>query len=80
MSFRTIIDENRCKLEYSLNYLVCRKTDETIRVLVDEIKTLVINSLQVSITTSLISELIKRKVKIIFINDEHNPAGEIVPY
>ena len=65
MSFRTIIVENRCKLEYSLNYLVCRKTDETIRVLVDEIKTLVINSLQVSITTSLISELIKRKVKII---------------
>ncbi len=80
MSFRTIIVENRCKLEYSLNYLVCRKTDETIRVLVDEIKTLVINSLQVSITTSLISELIKRKVKILFIDDEHNPAGEIVPY
>ena len=80
MSFRTIVVESRCKLEYSLNYLVCRKGNEINRVLIDEIKTLVINSLQVSITTALISELINRKIKIIFIDETHNPAGEVVPY
>ena len=80
MSFRTIVIDSRCKLEYSLNYMVCRKGTEIKRVLMNEIKTLVINSLQVSITTSLISELIKNKVKIIFTDETYNPSGEIIPY
>lgn len=80
MSFRTIVIASRCKLEYSLNYLICRKGNEINRVVIDEIKTLVINSLQVSITTSLINELIKKKVKIIFTDDTHNPSGEVLPY
>ena len=28
MAFRTIVIKNRCKLEYSLNYLVCRGEEE----------------------------------------------------
>lgn len=80
MAFRTIVIESRCKLEYSLNYIVCRKGNEITKVLLDEVKTLIINSLQVSITSSLISELIKKKVKILFIDEKHNPLGEVVPY
>ena len=80
MAFRTILIQNRCKLEYSLNYMICRKGNEEIKILIDEIKLLIIDSLQVSITTSLISELIKKKVKILFIDDKHNPLGEITPY
>lgn len=80
MAFRTLVIESRCKLEHSLNYLVCRKENEVTRVVIDEIKTLVINSLQVSITTGLISELMKKKIKIIFIDEHHNPLGETVPY
>lgn len=80
MAFRTVIIESRCKLEYSLNYLVCRKGDKITKLVIDEIKTLVIDSLQVSITSSLIAELINKKVKIIFTNEKHNPIGEIVPY
>lgn len=67
MAFRTIVIESRCKLEYSLNYLIRRKGNEVNKVVIDEIKTLVINSLQVSITSSLLAELIKKKVKILFI-------------
>lgn len=80
MAFRTIVIESRCKLEYSLNYLICRKGNEVNKVVIDEIKTLVINSLQVSITSSLLAELIKKKVKIIFIDEQHNPLGEVIPY
>lgn len=80
MSFRTIIINNRCKLGYSLNYLVCRKENEESKVLIDEIKLLIINSTQVSITSSLISELIKNKVKIMFTDEKHNPIGEVMPY
>ena len=38
MSFRSLVINNRCKLEYSLNYLVVNKGDETKRVLLDEVK------------------------------------------
>jgi CRISPR-associated protein Cas1 len=45
-----------------------------------EINTILIDSMQVSITTSLICELINRKIKLIFCDETHNPKGEIVPY
>ena len=34
----------------------------------------------VSITSYLINELINNKIKLIFCDEAHNPAGEIVPY
>lgn len=80
MSFRTIVIESRCKLEYSLNYLVCRKGNDELKVLLDEIKTIIVNSTQVSITTSLIAECLDKKIKIIFTDSKHNPVGELVPY
>lgn len=80
MSFRNVIVEDRAKLEYSLNYLVCRKGLEEKRILLDEIKTIIINSTQVSITTSLISQLSKKKIKLIFCDEYHNPECEMVSY
>lgn len=47
MSFRNVIIRERCKLEYSLNYLVCRKKDEGKRILLDEISLIIITSTQV---------------------------------
>lgn len=80
MSFRTIIVKDRCKLDYSLNYLVCRKLKEDKKVNIDEIKILLIDSTQVSITSALITELSKKKVKIIFSDSKHNPECEVVSY
>lgn len=80
MGFRTVIVKNRCKLEYSLNYLVCSQTDCVKKVLLDEIKIIIIDNTQVTITSYLISELINHKIKVIFTDVSHNPSGEIVPY
>ena len=80
MSFRTIIVRDQCKLEYSLNYLVCRKGNEEKRVLLNEVKLIIIDSVLVSISSFLISEIINNKIKIIFSDAKHNPTGEIVPY
>lgn len=80
MAFRTVIVNDRCKLEYSLNYLVCRKENDVKRVLLDEIKILIINSTQVSITSSLIAEALEKKIKIIFNDSKHNPIGECIGY
>lgn len=80
MAFRTIVINDRCKLEYSLNYLICRKLNDEKRVVLDEIKLLIINSTQVSISSYLINKCIEKKIKIIITDDSHNPSGEIVSY
>lgn len=80
MAFRTVIINDRCKLEYSLNYLICRKLNEEKKVLLDEVKILMINSTQVLISTYLITKCIEKKIKIIFTDEAHNPSGEIVGY
>ncbi len=79
MAFRTIIVKNRCKLEYSLNYLVCRG-DEEKRVLLDEIEYLIIQNVGVAITCALLSALVEKKIKVIFCDGKANPQSELVPY
>lgn len=79
MGFRTVSINIRCKLEMKLNYLVCRG-EETQRVFLDEISTLIIHSTAVVVTTALLSELVKRNIKVIFCNEKHNPVAELMPY
>ncbi len=80
MAFRTVIVDSHSKLEYSLNYLVYRTPDQTKRILLDEIHTLIIQSTAVSITTSLLEELIAKKIKVIFCDEKRNPCSELIPY
>lgn len=80
MSFRSVVVKERCKLEYSLNYLICRKGLEESRIFIDEIKNLIIESTQVCITSALLVVLSKKKIKVIFCNETHNPECELVSY
>lgn len=80
MGFRNIIINERCKLEYSMNYLICRRGIEEKRVLLDEIKLLLIDSTQVAITTALLAMLSRNKIKVIFCDEFHNPDCELVSY
>ena len=79
MSFRTVVIKERSKLDLKLNYLVCRNTSET-KVYIPEISVLILESTAISLTTALISELIKNNVKIIFCDEKHNPESEICSY
>ena len=79
MGFRTIKINSRCKLQTELNYLVYRGETEK-KIALDEIETLIIENQQVCITSSLLSELINHKVKVIFCDRMHNPLAELVPY
>lgn len=79
MAFRTIVVKSRCKLEYSLNYLICRGEEEK-RVLLDEIEILIIQNTGVSLTCALLSALIEKKVKVIFCDTQSNPQFELTPY
>lgn len=79
MAFRTVVVDTHSKLEYSLNYLVFRTPETTKRILLDEIHTLIIQSTEVALTSSLISELTKRKIKVLFCDAKKNPESELIP-
>lgn len=79
MGFRTVIIKNRAKLEVRLNSLIVRGEQEK-KVFLDEINTLIVQSTAVSLTASLLSELMKRNIKVIFCDEKHNPQAELLPY
>ena len=68
------------KLDYKMDYLVVRKNDCTNRIHLSEIGLLMIESTAVSITAVLLCELTKRKIKVVFCDEQHNPHSELLPY
>lgn len=79
MSWRTVVISSKCKMDLSMGYMVVRG-ENTKRVFIDEIDILIIENPAVSMTGCLLSELTKRKVRIIFCDEKHNPYGELHPY
>lgn len=79
MSWRVVVISKRAKLDYQLGYLVVRNENVT-KIHLGEISTLLIESTAVSITTSLLAELTKKKIKVIFCDEKRNPSSELVGY
>lgn len=79
MSWRIIVISKRAKLDLQLGYMVVR-SDEVTKIVLSEISTVLIESTAVSLTTSLIAELAKRKIKVIFCDEKRNPSCELVNY
>lgn len=79
MSWRTVVVSSSAKLDYQLGYLVVRRED-TVKIHLSEISMLVLESTAVSLTVALLSELTKRKVKVIFCDEKRNPSSELIPY
>ena len=80
MSWRTVVITGNAKLDYKMDYLIVRKTDNTTRVFIGEIGMLIVESTSVSLTTMLLCELTKHKVKVVFCDEKHNPQSELLSY
>lgn len=79
MGFRTVVVNSRSKLEHRLNFLIIRSETER-RIYINEINTLIVQSTAVSLTASLLSELVKNNVKVVFCDEKCNPTAELMPY
>lgn len=79
MSWRIVVISRSAKLDYKMDYLIVRQ-EEITKIHLSEIYTLIIESTAVSITASLLSELTKRKIKVIFCDEKRNPSSELIPY
>lgn len=80
MTWRTVVVSGYAKLDYKMDYLVVRKKEETFRIHLSEIYLLLLDSTTISITTALLSELIKKKIKVVFCDEKHNPSSELISY
>lgn len=78
MSWRTVVVTKPSKLDLKLGYLVVRDSEKTIKIHIREISILIVETTFSSITTALMNELIKQKVKVIFCDEKQNPVSELV--
>ena len=79
MSWRTVVISSRCKLDTKMGYMVVRG-EEIRRIFLDEIAVVIIENPAVAMTGCLLSELMERKIKVVFCDRRHNPQGELAPY
>lgn len=63
MSWRIVVISKRAKLDYQLGYLVVRN-EEVTKIHLSEISTILIESTAATVTTSLLAELTKKKIKL----------------
>ena len=79
MSWRTVVVSRSAKLDYQMGYMVVRQ-EETTKIFLNEISTVMIETTAVSITGTLMCELINNKIKVIFCDEKRNPSSELMPY
>ena len=79
MSWRTAVISSNAKLDYQIGYMVVRG-EKTTKIHLNEIGMLIVESTAVSMTSYLLSELMKNKIKVVFCDEKRNPCSELVSY
>ena len=74
-----MVIQSHVKLSYKNDFMIVRG-DEVKMIHLGEINTVIIDSTQVSLTSYLLCEFVKRKIKVIFCDEKRNPNSELVPY
>ena len=59
--------------------MVVRKEDDTAKIHLSEISTIILQTMQVFISAYLMAELSKNKISLVVSDDQHNPIGQYIP-
>ena len=78
--WKKIVINGNAELHRSENCLLIIKDNESNKIPVNQIDSLIIESEQVMITSSLMVFLIENSVNIIFCDCKHNPCFETIPF
>lgn len=79
MSFRTVFIESPCRLYYQSGYMIVRKEDETAKIHLSEISSIILQTMQVNISAYLLAELAKQKISLVASDEKCNPIGQYLP-
>lgn len=71
--------ESPCRLSYKSGYLVVRKEDDTAKVHLSEVSTIVLQTMQVFISAYLLAELAQNKISLLVSDGQCNPVGQYLP-
>ena len=77
--FRNVIIESPCKLQYKGGYLVVRREEDTAKIHLSEIQSVVLQTNQAFVSAYLLSELAKAKVSFVVSDERHDPIGQFLP-
>lgn len=79
MSFRTVFIESQCRCSYQGGYLVVRKEDDTSKIHLSEISSILLQTTQVYLSAYLLMELAKNKISLVVSDEKCNPIGQFLP-
>ncbi|MBE6473511.1 MAG: type II CRISPR-associated endonuclease Cas1 [Coriobacteriaceae bacterium] len=79
MSFRTVFIESQCRCSYQGGYMVVRKEDDTAKVHLSEVSSIVLQTEQVYLSAYLLAELAKSKISLVVSDEKCNPVGQYLP-
>lgn len=77
--WRRIVISQSARLSLSDNCLIIQQ-EETSRIPIEQIESLIIESQQVSLSSALMVELVANDVSVIFCDQKHSPMFEAVPF
>ncbi len=80
MSWRTLFFSNPCKLSLKDKNLLYQSKEEEIKIAIDEIGVIILESHQIVITTALLSKLANMKVTVFICDKFHLPNGVLTPF
>lgn len=79
MTGRILYIESACKISLANNHLVVQTDDDKRMIFLNDIGTVVFDSLQTSVTAYLLEELAERGKTVIFCNSKHEPHSGLFP-
>ena len=77
--FRNIVIESPCKLQYKAGYMVVRREDDTAKIHLSEISSVVLQTNQAFVSAYLLSELAKAKIAFVVTDEKRDPIGQYLP-
>ncbi|EFK97380.1 CRISPR-associated protein Cas1, partial [sediment metagenome] len=81
MSWKTIIISNPCRLSSKDNNLVIsRYEQDDVKIPINDLSSIVIETTQCTITSSLLSKLSTEGVAVYVCDDTHMPNGLLAPF
>lgn len=80
MTWRVLVINEHARLNYQQGSLVYLSAAGTEKINISEIHTLLLETTNINITTSLLYKLIENNVKVIFCDEKRNPSAELIPY
>ena len=75
MGYRTILLENEATLKLKLNNLIVTKDGEDFWIPMSDIEIIIMDNLQTTITTRMLSLLAENDIGVVICNDSHLPIG-----